>query len=259
MMLFKREGWPEEGELVICTVTKVLPSSVFANLDEYNKSGMIHISEIAPGRIRNIRDYVSEGRVVVCKILQINKEKGHIDLSLRRVSEIAKRKKLEEVKQEQKAEHIVENVAKEMKVDIRKLYDEITKKLFEKYSSLYEAFEDVVLSKKSLSDFGIEKKYADAIDEVIRQKIKPPEIIIGGTLSLSTYAADGVEVVKEALKEAEENKDVSVKYLGKGQYLLKVTSKDYKTAEKILKQVVDSAVEYVKKHEGEGSLERKEE
>src|SRR3990172_126972 len=104
MMLLKREGWPEEGEIVICTVTRILPNSVFANIDEYRRSGMIHISEVAPGRIRNIRDYVSEGRVVVCQILQVNREKGHIDLSLRRVSEIAKRKKLEEVKLEQKAE-----------------------------------------------------------------------------------------------------------------------------------------------------------
>ena len=259
MMLLRREGWPEEGELVICTVTRINPNSVFANIDEYKRSGMIHISEVAPGRIRNIRDYVSEGRVVVCKILQINKEKGYIDLSLRRVSEIAKRKKLEEVKLEQKAEKIVEVAAKELKMDVPKLYDEIAKKLFEKYGSLYSAFEDISLSGKSLSDFGIDKKYAQAIDEIIRQKIKPQEIIIGGTLKLSSYAPDGVEVVKNAMKDAEKNKDVSIKYLGNGQFLLKVTSKDYKTAEKILKSAVEPAIEYVEKHEGTGEFVRKEE
>jgi len=259
MMLLKREGWPEEGEIVICTVARINPNSVFANIDEYGRQGMIHISEVAPGRIRNIRDYVSEGRVVVCKILQINREKGYIDLSLRRVSEIAKRKKLEEIKQEQKAEKIIETVAKELKMDAGKLYDEVSKKLFEKYSSLYSAFEDIALSGKSLSEFGIEKKYADAVEAAVRQKIQPTEITIGGTLKLSSYAPDGVEAIKNSLKDAEKNKNIDIKYLGNGQFLLKFTSRDYKTAEKLLKNTVDYAIDYVEKHEGTGEFIRKEE
>ncbi|MEM4336631.1 MAG: translation initiation factor IF-2 subunit alpha [Candidatus Woesearchaeota archaeon] len=258
-MLLRREGWPEEGELVVCTVNKVLPSSVFVTLDEYKKTGMIHISEVAPGRIRNIRDYVSEGRVVVCKVLQVNEQKGYIDLSLRRVSEIAKRKKLEEIKLEQKAEKIVEIVAKELKVDVQNLYEEIARKLFEKYNSLYAAFEDIALTGKSLVDFGINKKYAELIDEMIRQKIKPEEIVISGILKVSSYASDGVEVIKSALKNFEEEKNVTIKYLGNGQFLLRLSARDYKTAEKLLKSLVEPAIEYVKKHEGSAEFIRKEE
>ncbi len=43
-MLYRREGLPEEDELVLCTVTAVQHHSVFAKLDEYAKTGMIHIS-----------------------------------------------------------------------------------------------------------------------------------------------------------------------------------------------------------------------
>ena len=68
-MLYKKQGYPEEEELVLCTVTNVQHHSVFVNIDEYNLSGMIHISEVSPGRIRNIRDYVKEGKVIVCKVL----------------------------------------------------------------------------------------------------------------------------------------------------------------------------------------------
>ena len=93
-MLLKKEGFPEEDELVICTVTSVHHSSVFTNLDEYGRTGLIHISEISPGRIRNIRDYVVEGKKVVCKVLRVDKEKGHIDLSLRRVKEMQKKNKV---------------------------------------------------------------------------------------------------------------------------------------------------------------------
>src|SRR3989344_568516 len=101
-MLYRREGFPDEGEIVLCTVTKINPNSVFVHVDDYDKGGMVHISEISPGRIRNIRDFVVENKVVVCKVLSVNRERGYIDLSLRRVNETLRRNKLEEVKQEQK-------------------------------------------------------------------------------------------------------------------------------------------------------------
>ena len=95
-MVYKKSEIPEENEIVICTVKKILPHSVFLTLDEYDKKeAMLHISEVAPGRIRNMRDFVLEGKVIVCKILRIHKDKEHIDVSLRRVS-LAQRKKKEE-------------------------------------------------------------------------------------------------------------------------------------------------------------------
>ena len=50
-MLYKRQGFPEESELVLCTVTKVQYDSVFVNLNEYGKLGVIHISEISPRQL----------------------------------------------------------------------------------------------------------------------------------------------------------------------------------------------------------------
>ncbi len=110
-MLAKKQGLPEEDELVLCTVTSVQHHSVFVNLDEYGKTAMIHISEVAPGRIRNIRDYVKEGKVVVCKVLKIN-ERGNVDISLRRVTEAQRRAKINQIKQGQKIEKIVEVTAR---------------------------------------------------------------------------------------------------------------------------------------------------
>ncbi|MBI2549900.1 S1 RNA-binding domain-containing protein, partial [Candidatus Woesearchaeota archaeon] len=115
-MLLKKKGFPEDNELVFCTVTSVQSHSVFVKLEEYGLSGMIHISEVAPGRVRNIRDFVVENKPAVCKVIGINKERGHIDLSLRRVTEGLRRAKLNEIKQEQKAEKIVELVAKQLSV-----------------------------------------------------------------------------------------------------------------------------------------------
>lgn len=119
-MFFKRESLPEEGDLVLCTVKKILFHSVFVSIDEYKElEGMVHISEVAPGRIRNLRDYIRENKQIVCKVLRIDRQKGHIDLSLRRVNPSARSKKLNEYKQEEKAEKILEQVAKGLTLRLR--------------------------------------------------------------------------------------------------------------------------------------------
>ena len=81
-MFYRKEGSPEENEIVLCQVTKIYPNSVFVNLLEYRDSGMVHISEVSPGRIRNLRDYVSVGKQIVCKIIKIDKERRFDDTEL---------------------------------------------------------------------------------------------------------------------------------------------------------------------------------
>ncbi|MFC1723941.1 S1 RNA-binding domain-containing protein [Nanoarchaeota archaeon] len=137
---------PDEQELVLCTVTKIYPHCVFASLDEFrNKQGMIHISEISPGRIRNIHNYVKLGKKIICKVLSINLERGHIDLSLRRVSEGQKREKAEEIKRLQKVQKIVEFVADKIKADPAKLHAEIKACITDEYDSLHDFFEFPVM------------------------------------------------------------------------------------------------------------------
>jgi len=257
-MLFKKQGFPEENELVLCTVTSVQYHSVFVNLDEYGKNGLIHISEVAPGRIRNIRDFVKENKKVVCKVLSVNKEKGHIDLSLRRVNETEKRKKIDEIKREQDAEKILETVAKKLGVDSAQFYREITEPVFKKYENLNSCFSGVVADNVSLEQLGVQKKYVAPLEEVIRQRIKLPEVTLVGNLKLTTYALNGIDAVKEALSKAESvsKERVSISYLGSGAYRLTIKAADYKEAEKLLEKSAESAISIIKKNEGSGEFTR---
>tara|TARA_Y100000031_G_C8174177_1_gene363246 strand:+ start:312 stop:1097 length:786 start_codon:yes stop_codon:yes gene_type:complete len=244
-MLYNRQGFPEEGELVMCTVTKVNPHSVFVELDEFKKGGMVSISEVSPGRIRNIRDYVVEGKKIVCKVLKINKEKGYIDLSYRRVNENQKRTKVEQIKQEQKAEKIVEQVSKDLKKDLKVLYKQISENVFQKYSFLSECFYEVVDSDLDLAKLGVEKTIAKKLTELIKQRIKPVKVEIKGVINLSTYESDGVEVVKKVLAGALKGREgVEIKYNGAGKYSLAVIADDFPNAEK----EIDSVTSYIEKH-----------
>ena len=257
-MILKKEGFPEEGELLLCTVTKIFGHSVFVNIEEYNKQGMIHISEISPGRIRNLRDYVVEGKKIVCVVLRVNKEKGHVDLSLRRVNDNQRRRKLESIKQEQKAEKILDYVAKELNKDPKQFYEAISEKIFKKYSNLNDCFFDVVKGEITLKELGIEKESAEKLTDMIKERMKPPKIIISGNLSLKSYDGDGIEIIKQALKKAEDSgkESVVIKYAGGGTYNVMVTADDYKQAEKILKDVSDASIKFIEKKQGIASFKR---
>jgi len=252
-MFLKKKGFPEEDELVLCTVTNIFHHGVFVNVDEYEKSGMIHISEVSPGRIRNIRDFVKEGKKIVCKVLRINEEKGHIDLSLRRVNERQKKDKINEIKQEQKAEKIVEFAAKKLNVEANKLYDEISSKIFEKYDLLYLCFEDLVKGNVSLDKVGIDKKTADLLTKSIKERMKPAEVFVEGELKLKSYSSNGVDVIRGALNKALNN-NVSILYEGAGKYKIKVKANEYKDAENILEKSKSNVLDFIEEHNGEGEF-----
>jgi translation initiation factor 2 subunit 1 len=258
-MLLKKTGFPQEEELVLCTVTAVQYSSVFCTLDEYgNRTGMIHISEIAPGRIRNIREYVKEGKKIVCKVLRINPEKGHIDLSLRRVSEMQKREKLNHIKQEQLAEKIIEHVAKQHLKKPEEIYKLISDKLIPKYGGLFQAFEEASQGQLDLGTL-IDKKLAGDLAAAIAQRIKPREVQVDGDLQLLSYAPNGIELVQDALHKAAATPGKPViRYKGAGTYHISITSDDYKTAEKRLKEAVDAALDTAKAHKMQAEFVRAE-
>ncbi len=260
-MLFHKEGYPENSEVVLCTVTKIHSHAVFVEIDEYHKHGMIHISEIAPGRIRNIRDYVRQGKKVVCKVLRINIERGHIDLSLRRVNESQRRLKMEALKQEQVAEKIIETVALRLKHKFKEFYTEVAPKILKHYEMIHLCFNEIVESKEPfLAPLGVEPKVAEAIEAEVRARIQPPVVLIEGILEVTSYAPDGVEIVKEGLKNVGGIKVgeavIELTYRGSGTYTLKITAPDYKEAETVLKLATDNITGFMKKHDGVATFKR---
>ena len=237
-MALQKTGYPEDDELVLCIVTKIFHHGVFARLEEYGSSGMIQISEISPGRIRNIRDYVKEGKKIVCKVLKINKEKGQIDLSLRRVNEGQKREKINEVKQEQRAEKIIEFAAKTAKLKPEIVKKTVHEKVSKKYLLIHECFEDVVKGTVDLEKLGIEKGFAKILTQAVQERMKPAVITVINSCTVKTYDPEGVKKVQEALQKGLKKDTVTILYAGGGRYTVTAQAEDYKDAEKLMESYI---------------------
>ena len=247
-MLYRRNGFPVEDEIVLCKVTKIYPNSVFVSLLEYSRGGIIHISEVSPGRIRNLREFVSIDRQIICKVLRIDQEKGHIDLSIRRVNSHQRQEKLEGIKQELKSEALVKAMSVKLKKDFKKLYLEISKFIFKDYAYIHLAFKEVAENNLKLSDLGIDKPLAKEFEQAIIEKFTPEKIRISGEIELRSNAPDGVEQVKKLLHSVEEvSETIEISYLGAGKYKLIIEDLDYKPAEKNLKEIKKLLEKFSKK------------
>ncbi len=255
-MFYKKKGKPEEGEIVLCTVKKILYHSVFVTIDEYESlEGMLHISEISPGRIRNIRDYVREGKQIVCKVLKIDKERGHIDLSIRRVNNSQKVNKIQESKQEQKSEKILEIIGKELDKDLSQSYKDIGFKLIEEYGTLTSAFENFSLDSDSLTKLKLPKKITELVQKIIQQKIKKPEVEVREIIELTSGKPDGIEIIKKLLIKLQKG-DIKISYVSAPKYKLTIKASDYKTAEGLLEQLNKDAKKMAEEKEIKISFER---
>ncbi len=75
----------EVGAIVEGKVTGITKFGAFIELPG-GKTGMVHISEVAPTFVKEIRDYVTENQMVKVKILSIGQD-GRISLSMKRANE----------------------------------------------------------------------------------------------------------------------------------------------------------------------------
>jgi translation initiation factor 2 subunit 1 len=259
----KLVGFPEEGELVVGTVAKVENFGAFVKLEEYpGKEGFIHVAEVAPGWVKYIRDYVRENQKIVTKVMSVHTKKGHIDLSLKQVNEHQRREKIQQWKNEQRAEKLFELIAERSGITPDHAWEEFGNRLVEEFGTLYGALEEVALNSKVLADEGFEGVWTENFIQVAQDSIVPPTVEIRGYFKLGSISPNGVDVIREALKLADKVEDdeitINVQYLGAPRYGVQVKALNYKDAEEELKLAQDRVIGYMTEHGGEGSFHRTE-
>ena len=257
----RKPEWPEVGDLVIATIETVTDYGAYAKLDEYNKRGLLHVSEISSSWIRNIRDFVREGQKMVLKVLRVDTEKGHIDLSLRRVTKREKIEKIKSWKKDRKAEALLREVAEKVGLPNEEVYEKAGILIEEKYG-LYEGFEKVVKEGvEVLTKIGVPENLAKAFAEVAEERIHVKMVKVKGTLEIRCMKPNGVKIIKDSFlnaKKAEKTKDADVRFyvVAAPKYSVEVLAENYKRAEEVLQKVAQSVVSNVVKAGGQGTFRR---
>ncbi len=260
-MAERKPEWPEVGDLVIATIETVTDYGAYAKLDEYGKRGLLHVSEISSSWIRNIRDFVRENQKMVLKVLRVDVEKGHIDLSLRRVTKRERIEKIKSWKKDRKAEALLRGVAEKAGLPIEEVYQKAGALLEERYG-LYEGFEKVVKEgPEVLTKLGVPEELAKAFEAVAEERIRVKMVEVRGTIEVRCMKPNGVKCIQDAFisaKKTEKPRDAKVNFyvIAAPKYSVEVAAENWKRAEEILQKVGDAVVDNVSKAGGSGSFRR---
>jgi len=256
----KPRKYPEAGEFLMGTVSKVFPYGAFVKLNDYpGVEGMIHVSEISAKWVKNIRDYVRESDTIVIKILKVDPHKGHVDLSLKSVKASQKKRIVDQKKQDQKAAKLIELAGKNLKDEENA--GNIIKILDDNFQGAYDALEQA--KKDSISVFkniGIDDKWVKALEKIVDEHVTLPKVSIKAVMELHADGPDGVDVIKSALVKAKsqvtEEIEAVFKYVGAPRYKVELTALDYKTLEKCIEKITNVVTEEMTGNNGTAKIER---
>ena len=254
--------WPEEGELVVCTVSSVRENGAYLKIDGYSdKEGFVFIGEVANGWVRNIRSHVRENQRVVAKVIGVSVERESITLSIKSVSEERKRDTLQEWKNEQRATQIMRVAAERVSWEDGKT-EAISDEIREVFGSLYAALEECAISEKALSDAGFSGKWIDVVTELAVENIVPPFVEIRGIFDIRVWGPEGVGAIIDALTAAEkcseglEDVELTCHYDGAPEYRVDIRAPDYPSAESVWENAMQAAEESIASVEGSIAIER---
>ncbi len=254
-----RAEFPDEGDLVVGTVTSIRNFGAFVTLDEYaNREAFIHLSEVATGWVKYIRDHIREGQKSVARVLRVDTGKGQIDLSLKRINDHQRRERIQSWKNEQRAMRLLGLVAQQLKIEPDQTHALFAESLVERYGSLFQAFEAASADAKKFQKDAGKSPWATAVLKVARENIVPPHVAITGTLEVTDAGPNGLEAVRAALLEAEkvDPESVTVQYVGAPRYRVVVSGTQYKHAEEILRRATEAALARIKETGGQGTFAR---
>ncbi|VEU22406.1 DEKNAAC103590 [Brettanomyces naardenensis] len=253
---FYENKFPEVDEVVMVNVQQIAEMGAYVKLLEYdNIEGMVLLSELSRRRIRSIQKLIRVGRNEVAVVLRVDKEKGYIDLSKRRVSaeEIVQ---CEERYNKSKAVHsILRRCAEKYNIPLENLYQSIAWPLAKEYGHAFDAFR-VSISNPSVFDT-ITPPSADVLEELkknIERRLTPQAIKCRADIDVSCFAYEGIDAIKEALKAGEEVADeldqIKIKLVAAPRYVMTTQSLDKKQGVEELQKSIDKVTEVISKYGG---------
>ena len=227
------------GKLVVGEVKEIHANSIEVYLLEHNIKGFLNVSNIPGLWIRNLKKSFRKGQLIVCKILKTD---TIVELTLKGISKHEKERVLKEYRMERKAIRMFEKVCREFKID-EALVSKVIANLKKEYGSLFNALKKL----REGEDLGLGKEFKNVIERFKLEKMYE----FKGILELHSYEGNGIDAIKESLKEL---KEADASYIGGSKFLVKLKTENPKKGRKKLEEEAERVISKIKKLKGFGEF-----
>jgi len=205
---FYEQKFPEIEDVVMVNVRSIADMGAYVHLLEYNNiEGMILLSELSRRRIRSINKLIRVGRTEPVVVIRVDKDKGYIDLSKRRVSPEDIERCTEVFSKGKAVNSILRHVAQIMEFKSNEQLEDLYKQTawhFEaktkKKGSSYDWFKQAVQDPSLLDECNLDEKIKKVLLEQINIKLTQQAVKIRADIEVSCYTYEGIDAVKDALR-----------------------------------------------------------
>jgi len=251
---YYEKEYPEAGDLVKAKVNKVTDVGAYCSLLEYNNhEGMIMLSEISRRRIRSIAKLVRVGRIETPVVLRVNREKGYIDLSKKRIDQTpAEKEAYEDKYNKAKALNcIIGHIAHSFndgEFSMQQLYEMFGWEMLRKYDQGQDPFA-LALTDQFFEVFkGVPEKIRPVVLKNLRKQLTPQICKITSDIKCHCFKSEGIDAIisafKAALELSTEDLKLEIKLISPPKYV--VSCKTLLKEEGIA--LVNKAVGVIKDH-----------
>lgn len=259
---FYKQKYPEIDDIVMVNVRSIADMGAYVHLLEYkNIEGMILLSELSRRRIRSINKLIRVGRSECVVVIRVDKDKGYIDLSKRRVSAEEVKKCEEKFTRGKTVASILRHVGELLQFDsdeeLEDLFDKTAWYFDEKHKAsggAYEAFKHAVNDPSILDECNLDDKTKQVLIENINRRMMPQSVKIRSDIEVSCYSYEGIDAVKKALKEglkhSTEEMPVKINLIAPPLYVVTTTTLERELALSTLGAAIQSIKESIEANKG---------
>lgn len=244
---FYEAKYPEVESVVMVNVRNIAEMGAYVSLMEYdNIEGMILLSELSRRRIRSIHKLIRVNRNEVVMVLRVDKEKGYIDLSKRRVTP-EDVQACEERFNKAKAVHgVLRHVAEKRKYYLEDLYETIGWPLYRKFGHAFDAFKLAISEDNKdidpFEDIHIPDDLKEEIKTYVSRRLAPQPVKIRSDIEVSCFTYAGIDAIRDALfagmEVGTEQSPIKIKLIAPPIYVLSTTTLEKDVGIALLNQAI---------------------
>uniref|UniRef100_A0A8D8SJ76 Eukaryotic translation initiation factor 2 subunit 1 n=1 Tax=Cacopsylla melanoneura TaxID=428564 RepID=A0A8D8SJ76_9HEMI len=249
---FYAEKYPEVEDVVMVNVFSIAEMGAYVHLLEYNNiEGMILLSELSRRRIRSINKLIRVGKTEPVVVIRVDKEKGYIDLSKRRVSPEDVEKCTERYAKAKAVHSILRHVAEILHFDSDAQLEDLYQRTAwdyeaktKKKGSSYDFFKQAVLDPNSLLECGLDEDTRDVLVNNIQRKLTSQAVKIRADIEVACYGYEGIDAVKAALKAglamSTEKMPIKINLIAPPLYVMTTVTPEKADGLKALQEAIDT-------------------
>lgn len=264
MALKNRRELPDVGEIVVGTIKEVHDFGAYLVIDEYNNlRAFLPWSEVATRAVKNINEVIKENQKLAVKVIRVYRNKGQVDVSLKRVNDNERKRKMMYWKRTLKAINLILMAAKQINKSEDDAYKEVIWRLEDHFGDAMAGLEVASLEgKEPLKKAKIPNEWLDILVDYAKKYVEVKHVEISGYMNLKSNHPDGIDRIKKILLDIKEEiskfeeVDVRIYTVGAPKYRIDLIGPDYKTLENVMDKIDSKAEELAKNLKIEYSFER---